>query len=117
MPYQRVRTPIGLRRERVSLQQKTATDDGAGGQTLAWREIAQPWAEVMPLDDRAREGMAARQIQSAHTYHVNIRYRPDVFATGEQMRLVWRGKTLEIHTADDDLARKGRLILLCGEVK
>jgi SPP1 family predicted phage head-tail adaptor len=114
--YQRTRTPIGQRRDRLRIQQATRTDDGMGGQTTTWAEVVSVWGAVVPIDARQMEATAAQQLQSRHAYHVDIAYRSDVAAQGAQMRLLWRDRTLEIHTADDDTARRRRLILLCGEV-
>jgi SPP1 family predicted phage head-tail adaptor len=115
MPYQRTPTPIGSRRELVRLQRPSTSDDGMGGQGPgAWTDVAQPWANVTPLDDRSREMLAANQITALHAYHVDIRYRTGVRPT---MRLLWRDKTLQIQSLADDDQRRRRLILLCTEVQ
>src|SRR5262245_19671137 len=99
MPYQRPRTPIGRRREKISLQREVAADDGAGGQSVTWQTYAQPWGEVTPLDARDQEALAAMQLTVKHGYHFAIPYRTD---TTPKDRLVYRGKTMEIKTVVDD---------------
>lgn len=117
MPYQRPRTPIGTRRERVTLLQKAETDDGMGGKTVTWPTLATTWVERYPLDMREKEAMAGGQVQASHSCHMNMRFRQDVFDGGTEMRILWLGKTLEIQTVDIDSARKDRLTLFCREVR
>ncbi len=119
MPYARVRTPVGARRQRIEIQSLDTTDDGMGGQVAAssvgWRTIGRAWAKVDALDERQREAlMAGRELTSLHAYHMDIAYRTGV---EPQMRVQWRDQTLEIQTAVDDTGEKKRLILLCSEVQ
>src|SRR5512138_1546086 len=103
MPYQTSRTPIGQRRNKVTLQEAVMADDGMGGQSVTkWRTVAEPWASVVPLDERTRESEGGAQLTAQHGYHVDIRY---VSGITPQMRVVWGDKTLEVHTVVDDEAR------------
>ena len=118
MAYQRPRTPIGKRTQRIHLQSLATTDDGMGGKVaaspLGWRTVAHAWAKVEALDERTKEALLAQQVTARHAYHMDIAYRDGV---EPQMRVKWRDKTLEIQTAADDTGRKRRLILMCSEVQ
>lgn len=116
MPYQRRRTAIGKRRERASLQARTTTSDGMGGQTVTWATVARTWVAPEPIDGRDVEAMRGDQLTVVHNYHFNMRYRHGVRPT-PTMRLLWRSKTLEIRTVADDLASNDRLIVQCSEVQ
>src|SRR5687767_10077208 len=94
--------PIGKLDQIVTIQYATTTADGMGGTTVAWKpeDYRQVWASVLPLTLSERERLASLQITAMQSYRVVMRYRSDL-TTKE--RLVWRGKTLQIHTVTDDV--------------
>ena len=114
MPYQRVRTAIAQRRERVHIEEPVLSEDSGEQQIVRWRTVAEPWASVQALDERGREALAAAQLTVTQAYHIDIPYRSGVSPT---LRLTWRDKTLQIHSAVDDDGRRERLVLLCSEVQ
>lgn len=116
MPYQRRRTPIGQRRERVELWARSSTADGIGGQTPTWNRVATTWAGVTPLDERGKEAVEGGQLTGLHNYHFDLRYRNNI-RPGVADRLVWRDRTLEIRTIVDDEAMGRRLIVQAAEVQ
>lgn len=80
--------------ERVAIKQAAATVDELGGQTVTWNTLAFVWAQVEPVGStRARETGAQREGQAG--YRVRMRIRDDVKAS---MRLLWRTRTLTIHS-------------------
>ena len=116
MPYQSRHTAIGARHERVEIQQRTSTADAIGGQTVSWATLATTWAHVTPLDGRDQEAIEGGQVTVTQNYHINIRYRAGA-RPSPPMRMIWRGKTLEIRTVVDDDVRKQRLIVQAAEVQ
>lgn len=118
MPFQRRRTPLGQRRHHLHFQRPDTTDDGMGGQTLTWTTVATAWGRVEALDERQREAVDAQQLQGRAAYHIDIARRqgpePRVPTT---WRILWDGKTLEIHHVVDDTGRKRRHIILASEVQ
>ncbi len=114
MPYQRLRTPIGKRRDRAIVQVRSSTDDGMGGQGGAPSTLVTIWVAPVPLDERSQEAIMAGQLTARAAYHFDTRYRTDLRPT---QQLVWRGKTLQIHSVVDDDAQKRRLILYCSEIQ
>lgn len=118
MPYQRTQTAIGTRRDRVTFLEPVTTDDGMGGQDVTrWRTKLKTWMAVTALDERSKEALAAQQLTARHAYHGDMRYREDVFASGELWRVNWRDRTLEVHSVTDDDGRKRRLVLQLAEVQ
>lgn len=116
MPYQTRHTAIGARSERIQIQQRTSTADGIGGQSASWSTLATTWGHVTPLDGRDQEAIEGDQVTVTQNYHINIRYRTGA-RPSPPMRMLWRGKTLEIRTVVDDDVRKQRLIVQAAEVQ
>jgi SPP1 family predicted phage head-tail adaptor len=115
MPYQSPRIPIGQRREQITIRQRVTTDDGMGGQLETGTEIvAEPWAQVIALDERTNEAMAGQQLTARHGYLVTIPYQE-----GITPRLIVnvRDTTMEIHTVADDEGLRRRLVLQVREVQ
>lgn len=102
----------GKLRERVTIQQRTLTSDGMGGESESWSTLATVWASVTPrTGNREALVVAENQIQSRSVYDLHIRYRADVAVT---MRVVWRGNTLEIENVVDTDQRTRQLMLTCS---
>lgn len=87
---------IGELNERISLQRKTRTGDGAGGAAASWSEYAEVWALVRPMSGREREN-AGRE-EGVRLYLVVMRHRDDV-RDGD--RVEWRGRHLNIRFPKD----------------
>lgn len=81
---------IGKLDQRVSLQSKTLTDDGAGGASETWTEYAEVWAQVRPMTGRERE--IAMRNEAHANYVVTIRHR----TVSPLDRILWRGRYLNI---------------------
>jgi SPP1 family predicted phage head-tail adaptor len=81
----------GRLRERVTIQQATERRNSLGETTLEWATFAERWASVEGVT--AREALGAGQLEVSITHRVRLRY---VTGLTQQMRLQWRGRTLEI---------------------
>lgn len=68
-------------RSRIAIQQFTATDDGYGGRTEVWADVATVPAIVEPKG--GREVWLNSQLQSRVDAVVTIRYRSDMADTTE----------------------------------
>jgi SPP1 family predicted phage head-tail adaptor len=78
-------------RERVTVQQATERRNSLGETTLEWATFAERWASVEGVT--AREALGAGQLEVSITHRVRLRY---IDGLTQQMRLLWRGRTLEI---------------------
>ena len=67
------------------------TTNALGETVLSWSDSSSVWASVEGMS--AREALTAGQQNLTVTHRVRMRYLPGL--TG-QMRLSWRGRTLEI---------------------
>lgn len=101
----------GKLRHRVTIQELVRADDGYGGITETWQDVATVWAAVEPL--RGSERYRAQQVQSELAYKVTMRYRAGI---KPQMRLVYGGRVLEIEAVIDVEELHRWLELLCSEV-
>lgn len=87
-------------RERVTLQQSSAVDNGRGGRKVpegqpAWRDVATKIpAEIVPL--RGGEALSIAVQRATQFYRVTIRKRAGVTTAH---RLLWNGVALDIRTA------------------
>jgi SPP1 family predicted phage head-tail adaptor len=81
----------GRLRERVTVQRSTETRNRLGETTQSWSTFAERWASVQGLS--SREVLLTGQQQTEVTHRVRMRYLNGM--TGS-MRILWRGRVLEI---------------------
>ena len=81
----------GKLRERVTIQQAAEARNSLGETTLSWATFTERWASVEGVT--AREALGLGQLEISITHRVRLRY---VTGLTQQMRLIWRGRTLEI---------------------
>ena len=81
----------GTLRERVTVQQATENRNRLGEAISEWSTFAEVWASVNGVT--AREYLLAGQQQIELSHRVKMRYLSGLTS---KMRLVWRGRTLEI---------------------
>jgi len=101
---------IGTLRERVQLQRKNMNSDPVGGHAISFTPLATVWAKVKSLRGRERREADARSAIVSHT--VMVRFRSDLSA-GDQ--IIYRGKALEVLSADDLNGRRAYLSCSCIE--
>ncbi len=82
---------IGKLRHRLTIEQEARTDDGGGGATIVWNDVAEIWAAVEAV--AGREKAAAGRITGEVSHLVTIRYRSDL---GPAMRFRRNGEVFEI---------------------
>lgn len=97
-------------RQRLTLQQEIQLTDGAGGYTRSWKEIADLWAEVIPLS--GREKLVAGKLESKLSHKIVTRYRSDV---SPAHRLVFENRAFNIRYVLDVTEDKTLLELLVEE--
>lgn len=81
----------GRLRERVTVQQAAESRNAIGETVLSWSTFAERWASVEGVS--ARESLAYGQQQIDVTHRVRLRY---LAGLTQNMRIQWRGRTLEI---------------------
>ncbi len=96
---------IGQLDRAITIQQFTATVDGAGQEVKAWTTLAIVWARVRP--QRGAERFVAAQIVGKAVTTFRIRHRTDVTVA---YRLQWDSKTWDVHVVRE-LGRREALEL------
>jgi SPP1 family predicted phage head-tail adaptor len=81
----------GKLRERVTIQQAAESRNALGETTLAWSTFTERWASVEGVS--SREALELGQADVSISHRVRLRY---VNGMTHNMRLVWRGRTLDI---------------------
>ena len=81
----------GKLRERITVQIASGATNTLGETVLTWSDSSAVWASVEGVS--AREALTAGQNQVSMSHRVRMRYLPGLT---QNMRLSWRGRTLEI---------------------
>ena len=81
----------GKLRERVTVQIPGGTTNPLGETVISWSNSTAVWASVEGVS--AREALTLGQQETVLTHRVRMRYLPGLT---QDMRLVWRNRTLEI---------------------
>lgn len=101
---------IGAFRHRLMIQTPAPSDDGVGGQSIVWSELATVWAALGPLTSLSASGEQAfaGKVEAKTTYRVWIRYRNDLTAA---MRIQYDANDYDILQIVDEGGKKQFLTL------
>ncbi len=90
-------TEPGRLDRRITIQQNTPTQDGAGQPIDSWADLATVWSEVIPVG--GSEIFAARQTGAETVKKFRIRWRGDVLRA---MRVVYDSDNYDIADVAED---------------
>lgn len=99
----------GKMSRRLTVQVKSATQDGFGAESITWSDEARVWASIVPL--RGKEYTLVQYEQESLMYLVELRYYPGLSPDGHRFVFVDRELTthiLEIDEPPEDVMLKGR---------
>ncbi len=82
----------GPLRERITIQAKTLTNDGMGGYSEVWADVATVWGRTWGATGQER-ALAGMSEQPTVNRHFKVRHYP---ALTEQHRLVYAGQSYNI---------------------
>lgn len=103
----------GKLRERVAIQSKSVIRDGFGAEQISWVAVATVCANVRSTDGTEQVESSVDQVVATISHSVLIRYRAGL---SPAMRLVWRGKALQILSIVESDNLQRQLILKCSEI-
>jgi SPP1 family predicted phage head-tail adaptor len=103
--------PIGTLTDRIQLQRREMTREDEGGHGTVFVPIATIWSRVRQLS--TRNGVDADGRGSTITHAVVTRFRTDV---GPGDRFLYRGRHLDVVSANDLNGRRAYLSCTCREV-
>ena len=101
----------GKLRHQVTIQSPTLTADGGGGNTVAWVDVDDVWADVKPLT--GAEPLFSAQLNPETTHQVTLRYRSDL---QRNYQIVFGTRTLRVTSIINVDERDRQLIAMCKEV-
>lgn len=90
---------------KIRLERATTTRDALGAPVQSWTTLAIVWAAYEPLRDSER--YAADQVGATATARFRIRHSATVADLGPLDRLVFEGRTYDIHAVKEVQRRKG----------
>ena len=98
-------------RNRVVIQNRTATQDTYGGEVPTWSTVATVWAAVEPMT--GREFLEGRTLEATVDTRIRIRYRSGL---APDMRVTWDGHTYDVLAVLEVKSRRREIHLMCREV-
>ena len=87
---------IGKMRYRVTLQQPARTPDGGGGASVAWTNVSDLWAALMPIG--GNEGVEADGLKGRTTHEIWVRFQAGL---GPHMRFILGARVFDIRSITD----------------
>lgn len=97
-------------RHRLMLQEEVMTPDEGGGYIRSWDDVANIWAEIVPLNGRER--LFAGKLQAEVTHRVTIRYTNNISTSN---RLIFESRVFNIRAVMNSMEIKDVLELLVEE--
>lgn len=81
--------------QRITIQEPSETEDGYGGTTVSWSDVATVWAEVKPFNtiSQSTERFNDSQLLTIQSYRITIRYKSNI---NTQMRVQFDGRVMNI---------------------
>jgi head-tail adaptor len=102
----------GTLSERVRIEQRSGSVDGAGALVDDWTQVAERWAQLIPAGGDAMSTVAADTWLSNRQWRVILR---SGLTLDLGMRLSWRDRTMRIIGIDDNPLLPDRTVLLVEE--
>lgn len=100
----------GKLRNRITIEQRSATQDSFGQPIDSWTTYATVWASLRPLS--GREFITANALSESTNYEIIIRYKAGVTP---QMRAKFGVRYFDIQAVLNDRELNKQLTLLCIE--
>lgn len=106
----------GALNQRVTFQRPLTLKDDHGAVSQSWSDLMIVWAEVKPLS--GREAAIAGRLSSELTHQITVRFQSlfDDPQQVAQLRVDYRGRLFQIHSAINEGEARERVILLATEL-
>ncbi len=101
----------GKLNKRVTIQDKSASQNSYGEEVITWTDFAKVWAAVEPL--RGREFLEGKQITAEVSTRIRIRYRSGILP---EMRVVYGSIIYDIHPPINLDECNREIHLMCQEI-
>jgi SPP1 family predicted phage head-tail adaptor len=101
----------GPLRQRVTIKDKSVSQNSYGEEVITWNDVDTVWAAVEPL--RGREFLEGKQITAEVSTRIRIRYRSGITP---EMQVVFGSITYDIHSIIHIEEREREIHLMCQEI-
>lgn len=106
----------GKRNERITIEEPLRADaDGDGQEEITWQPYGSFWAEVIQTGGGQSAEFGERQQQAEHREMFDLFSSSESRAITEDMRIVHRGRTLEIDNVHVDWSQRKAVVVTATE--
>lgn len=105
----------GILNRRIKIQRPSTIKDSLGAPSRSWIDVATVWAEIQPLS--GREAIIASRISAEISHQITVRYQA-IFDSPQQvaqMRVLYKSRIFNIHSALNEDEKRVQVILLASE--
>lgn len=104
----------GELRHRITIQERTDTQDAYGEPIPAWSTWATVWAAVEPQSGQEATIAMSQQQEARLRIRVRVRYRSGFSVLH---RIAWQGRTFQVEAISEVKSNRREVHLICYEVQ
>ena len=105
----------GMLTRRIKIQRPSTIKDSVGAPCRSWLDVATVWADIQPLS--GNEAVIANRISAELSHQIIVRYQ-SLFDNPQQvaqMRVLYKARIFNIHSALNEDEKRTQIILLASE--
>ena len=105
----------GMLTRRIKIQRPNTIKDSVGAPCRSWLDVATVWADIQPLS--GKEAVIANRISAELSHQIIVRYQ-SLFDNPQQvaqMRVLYKARIFNIHSALNEDEKRTQIILLASE--
>lgn len=105
----------GMLTRRIKIQRPSTIKDSVGAPCRSWLNVATVWADIQPLS--GKEAVIANRISAELSHQIIVRYQ-SLFDNPQQvaqMRVLYKARIFNIHSALNEDEKRTQIILLASE--
>lgn len=105
----------GMLTRRIKIQRPSTIKDSVGAPCRSWLDVATVWADIQPLSEK--EAVIANRISAELSHQIIVRYQ-SLFDNPQQvaqMRVLYKARIFNIHSALNEDEKRTQIILLASE--
>lgn len=105
----------GMLTRRIKIQRPSTIKDSVGAPCRSWLDVATVWADIQPLS--GKEAVIANRISAELSHQIIVRYQ-SLFDNPQQvaqMRVLYKARIFNIHSALNENEKHTQIILLASE--
>lgn len=105
----------GMLTRRIKIQRPSTIKDSVGAPCRSWLDVATVWADIQPLS--GKEAVIANRISAELSHQIIVRYQSlsDNPQQVAQMRVLYKARIFNIHSALNEDEKRTQIILLASE--